>query len=144
MFVFIPFQRGDNLFLKKQHNLFVTSSHFTVYILTSRSGIFLRKCLLTSDAGFFYLNFLSEIIRYPQSCVDRIGLFTRCLRSSRCCIVKTSRSLWRTNRLVVEQSHLKLRAEKSGHSIIGLFSAMGRKALFARRPKIPLDEITPG
>lgn len=64
----------------KRHNVFVTSSHFTVCILTSRShGIFLRNCLLTSGAAFFHLNFLSEIIRSPQSCVDRIKLFTRCL-----------------------------------------------------------------
>lgn len=58
------------------------------------------------------------------------------VKSCRRCIVKTLRSLWCTNRPEIEQSHLKLRAEKSGHSIPGLFSAMGSKALFARRPKV--------
>ncbi len=110
----------------KRHNFFITSSRFTVYILTSRShGIFLRNL---QERPSFHLNFLSEIIRSPQSCVDRIRLFTRCLWDL------ADVALWRHRGHFGAQTDLKL----SNHTwnweqrnqvtaSPGLFSAMGSK-----------------
>lgn len=142
IFIFIPFDKRRWSFFK--HNLFVTSSRFIMYFDFMVSWYISQKTSF-DWCGILSSEFLEWNYQIPtEACWRKKAVYEVLVRSCRCCIVKTQRSLWRTNTPEVEQSHLKLRTQKSGHSIPGLFSAMGSKALFARRPKVPSDEITPG
>ncbi len=113
----------------KPHKFFVTSSRFAVCILTSRShGVFLWNRFLTSGAAFFHLNLWSEMIRSPQSGVDRIRLFTRCLWDL------ADVALWRHRGHFDTQTDLKLSNrtwnwEQRNQVTVspGLFSARGAK-----------------
>lgn len=105
---------------------------FTVSWYISLKLSFNFRCGLLSSKFVEWNNQIPTKLCWQNKVVYKVFV-----RSCRCCIVKTSRSLWHTNRFEVEQSHLKLRAEKSGHSIPGSVLCNGEQRPLCTQAKSP-------